>query len=482
MSFNFGDNSDDLWNEFNDPTTPWERKVEILYNLANLEARDGNWTYELELLRNAVDMAKTHNLKKQYFEYLNVFSARALHGKEDFNLALGAADEVLEALPGFQTEIDAMEWVSTAFCNRARALMALERFDEAIPALKAALDYAELIKDLPETAHTNLGLMRCYIEVERLDLARIHGNAAREIYRDRSQLASLCETDRLFARILLLEGNPVQAKDELKEVRALEQRMFSSSHAETKMILGLAYMELGQYERAEKLFDRIVDRAIQGWIKDLRLALKALGYLTIAFEAQGKIADAARIEQQRKALSSRVKGVDAKKTELALKEIQGLRKSGKFDLAKMKCQELQAEADKAGDIAMHWKAVCETAITLRNDRDYAGVLKLWDESTLNGLEYQDEVVIRFKNIVTHALQKCDRHEEALKLNKQVLDDSRTNLDSEQLGYALENAARVNKDLKNTKVANGYKEKTLVQYLSQGKNDRALELIEYFKKK
>jgi hypothetical protein len=131
---------------------------------------------------------------------------------------------------------------------------------------------------------------------------------------------------------------------------------------------------------------------------------------------------------------------------------------------------------------MHWKAVCETAITLRNDRDYAGVLKLWDESTLNGLEYQDEVVIRFKNIVTHALQKCDRHEEALKLNKQVLDDSRTNLDSEQLGYALENAARVNKDLKNTKVANGYKEKTLVQYLSQGKNDRALELIEYFKKK
>jgi len=258
--------------------------------------------------------------------------------------------------------------------------------------------------------------------------------------------------------------------------------MFSSSHAETKMILGLAYMELGQYERAEKLFDRIADRAIQGWIKDLRLALKALGYLTIAFEAQGKIADAARIEQQRKALSSRVQGVDAKKTELALKEIQGLRKSGKYDLAKMKCQELQAEADKAGDIAMHWKAVCETAITLRNDRDYAGVLKLWDESTLNGLEYQDEVVIRFKNIVTHALQKCDRHEEALKLNKQVLDDSRTNLDSEQLGYALENAARVNKDLKNTKVANGYKEKTLVQYLSQGKNDRALELIEYFKKK
>lgn len=482
MNFNFGDNSDDLWNEFNDSNTPWERKCELLFELARLESRGGSWKIELEFLRNAIDIAEKHDFKKKYFEYLNILSARALNGKEDFELALSAADEVLAALPGFQAEIDAMEWVSTAHCNRGRALMGLSRFDEAIPELKAGLDYAELINDLPETAHTNLGLMRCYIEVERLDLAKLHGSAAREIYRDRSQLSNLCETDRLLARILMLEGNPVRAKDQLREVRALEQRLFQASHPETKIFLGLVFMDLGQYERAEKLFDRVVSKSVQGWFIELRLAVKALGYLCIALEAQGKVAEAARAELERVALINRLPGERAKETEHTLKEIQGLRKSGKNDLAKIKCHEWLAEVDKTGDIQLHWTAVHETAITLRNDKDYLGVLDLWEAKSLNGLDFQDHIVISFKNIVTHALQKSGRYEEAIALNKQVLNDSRTSLDPVQRGYALENAARIHIDLDKTKVANKYKEQTLVQYLSQGMNDRALELIEYFKKR
>ena len=482
MSFNFGDNSDDLWNEFNEPNTPWERKCEILFELARLESRGGIWKLEHEYLRNAIEIAEKHDFKKKYFDYLNVLSARALNGKEDYKLALSAADEVIAALPGFQAEIDAMEWVSTAHCNRGRALMGLSRFDEAIPELKAGLDYAELINDLPETAHTNLVLMRCYIELERLDLAKLHGSAARDIYRDRSQLAQLCETDRLLARILMLEGNPVQAKDQLREVRALEQRLFQASHPETKIFLGLAFMELGQYERAEKLFDRVVSKSVQGWLIELRLAAKALTYLCIALEAQGKVAEAARAELERSALCNRLPGEQAKETEHTLKEIQGLRKSGKNDMAKVKCQQWLSEVDKAGDIQLHWTAVHETVITLRNDKDYAGVLGFWDSRPLDGLDHQDHIVISFKNIVTHALQKTSRYEEAIALNKQVLNDSRTNLDPVQRGYALENAARIHIDLDKTKAANKYKEQTLVQYLSQGLNDRALELIEYFKKK
>ena len=49
-------------------------------------------------------------------------------------------------------------------------------------------------------------------------------------------------------------------------------------------------------------------------------------------------------------------------------------------------------------------------------------------------------------------------------------------------YALENAARINKDLQNTRVANKFKEQSLENYIANGMNDRALELIEYFKKK
>jgi len=482
MSFNFDENADDLWIEFNNPKTPWETKVEILYKLAGLEARDGNWSLELTYLRNAVDMATEHNIRNLRFKYLNVLSSRAMYGKGDFDLALQAADEVLSALPGFNPDIDVMEWVGTAYCNKGRALMSLKRFDEAIPVLKAALDYAELIRDLPETAHTNLGLMRCYLEIGLYEEAKSYGTIARDIYQDRAQIASVCEVDRLFARINIIEGNLIRAKNSLKEVRALEQRLFHFSHPETKLFLGIAYLELGNLDRAETLFDQLFDKNLQPWVREFDIALQAAGYLSQVYYAQGKHEQVARVELQRLALSKRIPGAKVQENRTKLAEIRGLRQAGMIDLAKIASQDFLEEVNNNGDIELHWRVTLEQAFTLRDARDYEGILKLWDENSRAGLEYQDEVVIRLKNLVTHALQKMSRHTEALAINEQVLKDSRTKLDQEQQDYALENAARINQDLKNTKAANKFKEQTLVRYISQGKNDRALELIEYFKKK
>lgn len=482
MSFNFDENADDFWNEFNHSKTPWERKAEILFKIAGIEARDGNLPLELTYLRNAIDMAAAHDLREQRFKYLNVLSSRAMYGKSDYELALQAADEVLEALPGFNPEIDVMEWVGTAYCNKGRSLMGLKRFDEAIPALKAALDYAELIRDVPETAHTNLGLMRCYIEVQLLEEAKRYGSAARKIYQDRAQLASMCETDRLFARISILEGNPVRAKSELKEVRVLEQRLFHFSSPETKLFLGIAYLELDKFEKAEQLFDRLFDKNLQPWAKEFDIALQAAGYLSQALYAQGKHDEVARVELQRIALSKRMPGVTRKEKLIKLEESRGLRQAGKLDLAKRRLHDFLEEVNTDGDIELHWQGILEEAFICRAGKDYEGILKLWDENFNKTLEYQDQVVILLKNLVTHALQKLQRHTEALALNNEVLRDSRTLLDQDQHGYALENAARINKDLEKTRIANKFKEQTLEKYISQGKNDRALELIEYFKKK
>jgi tetratricopeptide (TPR) repeat protein len=482
MSFNFDDNSDDLWNEFNNPKTPWERKVDILYNLAGLEARENNTTQEIIYLRNAVDMAEAHNLREQRFKYLNILSSRAMHGKSDFNMALDAANEVLEALPGFNVEIDVMEWVGTAYCNKGRALMELKRFDEALPVLRAALDYAELINDLPETAHTNLGLMRCCIEVGDLEEAKKYGTVAKEIYQDRSQLYSVCEADRLFARINILEGNAIRAKNELSEIRALEQRMFHSSHWETKIYLGIAHMELGQFDRAERLFDKLFDRNLQPWSKDFSVALQAAEHLIKALRGQDKNEEAARVELQRTALAKRVPGAKADDLQRRQQEISELRANGLLDEAEMASLDFLAEANNAGLIEQRWLAICETALTLRKKKDYAGIVKIWDEQPREGLDYQDEIVIRFKNVVTHALRKEGRYEEALALNEEVRKDARTTQDFIQQTYALDNAARLNLDLHKTKAANKLKEQTLENYISRGMNDSALKLIEYFKKK
>ena len=97
MSFNFEDDAEDLWKEFNTSKTTWERRVDILFNLAGLEARDGNFHQETELLENAVELARTHNLREQLYKYLNVLSSRSMYGKQDYELSLKAANEVIDA-------------------------------------------------------------------------------------------------------------------------------------------------------------------------------------------------------------------------------------------------------------------------------------------------------------------------------------------------------------------------------------------------
>ena len=482
MSFNFEDDADDLWKEFNHSKTTWERRVDILFNLAGLEARDGNFHQETELLENAVELARTHNLREQLYKYLNVLSSRSMYGTQDYELSLKAANEVIDAFPGFNVEIDVMEWVGTAYCNKGRALMELKRYPEAAPALRAALDYAELINDLPETAHTNMGLMRCYIELDELDKAKAFGNAAKAIYQDRSQIMSVCEIDRLFAKINILEGNAIRAKEDLKEIRALEQRYFHASNWETKLLLGVAYLELGQFDRAEHLFDKIFSTNIQPWAKNFDVALEAAYYLIEALRGQGKHDEAARVEIQRTALSKRIPGAKVQEHKRTQEEIRNLRSIGKKDLAQIRSEQWLAEVNEAGDIELHWRAVCETILSLRDNKDYAAIAKLWDGTPRQGLNYQDEVVIRIKNVITHALQKVGRHQEALDLNEEVRYDARTEQDFLQKAYALENAARINKDLQNTRVANKFKEQSLENYIANGMNDRALELIEYFKKK
>jgi len=483
MSHNFGDNSEDLWNEFGNPKTPWDRKVDILANLAQLEAHQGHWSQEIKYLQNAIELAITHDLIVQRDKHLNILSARAMHGAGNYLLAVEAADQLISYYPEFPTEIRLFEEVGTAYTHKARALVELRRFAEALYAFKVALEFAQLINDKPETAHSNLGIMRCLIELNEPENAKAHGMAARSLYQENRQLFSVCETDRLFARIHILEGNYVKAKNILKEVRVLEQHQWHMSHPETKLYLGVAYYHLGQLDRAEGLLEKVMDQNIKPWQTEFNWALVAADFLVEVLKGQEKFAEAERIALTRKALASRIPGAEASdEDEYVQDEIDALIKAGKSDVAEVASMEWLDKINNEGDIAKRWKAISKAIKAFWEQKKYSEIADFWDQLPHQSLDYQDEVVIRIKNLVTHALQKVGRLEEAFELNREVREDSRIATDSIEQVYAKENAARVLKDLKRTKEANSFKEEAMREYIKMGFNERAISLMDYFKKK
>ena len=482
MSHNFGDNSEDLWNEFGNPKTPWDRKVEILVNLAQLEAHQGHWTQEIKYLQNAVDLAIAHDLIELRDKYLNVLSVRAMNGAGNYPLAVETAEQLIGYYPGLLTEIRLMEEVGTAYTNKARALVELRRFADAHYAYRVALEFAELLKDLPETAASNLGIMRCLIELGEPETAKQFGLVAKNLYQDHRQLFFVCEVDRLFARIHILEGNYVKAKNLLKEVRVLEQYQWHMSHPETKLYLGMAYHYLGQLDRAQSLLEKVIDQNIKPWQTEFNWALLAADFLIETLNSQEKFQEAERIALTKKALAKRLPGAEVSDDEQIQEEIDGLSKVGKHDLAEIASRDWLHKINNEGDISKRWIAISKTIGALWNQKKFNEVVELWDQISHDALNYQDEVVIRIKNFVTHALQKVGRLEEALKINQEVLQDRRTALDSVQHVYAKENAARVLKDMKKTREANSFKEEAMRDYIQMGFNQRAISLMDYFKKK
>jgi tetratricopeptide (TPR) repeat protein len=481
MNNNFGPGDGDFWDEFNDPNSSWERKAEILIELAMRAGSRGDFKRERTYLESARGIAAEHDLPKQLDRATGIMAHRAARVWEDPELTFAIADEVISQHPGLVPDDEVMEKINSLRCAKATAYMSQERWAEAAYEYKTVLEIALFTEDDMEAAHAHSNLTRIYLELDEVDKAKEHADAAKKIFQDNYQMAYQCNIDRQLARIAILSGNYARAKIELREIRAIEQRMFQSSHPETKMYLGMAYMGLGEYIKAEKLFAKLFDQNTKAWNFAFDYSLEVGALYVDSLQAQGKMAEANRVSFLLKAIQKKAPGAKSNDFGRREKEIKLLSQAGRFDEAEIVSRTLLDEASEAGDLRAHYVAVKAVIDTLWKKKDYEGVVVAWDELSPQALNYYDDLVIPVKNFVTHALLKVGRIEEAKELNLEVMNDFRLTQDQQQTNYANENAARIYKALKLYAKANQFKERSLQGYIELGDNARALEVMKYFGK-
>ena len=108
------------------------------------------------------------------------------------------------------------------------------------------------------------------------------------------------------------------------------------------------------------------------------------------------------------------------------------------------------------------------------------IVTLWDSLSHASLDFQDQIVIPLKNMVSHALYKVDRLEEASALNEAVLSDFRLAENIQEKAYAQENKARILKALKKNVQAKKWADSAIENNILIGNNDRALNILKNFK--
>lgn len=475
----FREDPDDLWAEYGNPSTPVERRVEILLKLASIEAHNNNYLKEISFLENAAELALSNGIKERYYRACTILAARHLRIWGDCEQAIEWADKVINAEPNLVLDAEIMGAVSLAYARKGAALLEQKRFAEAVHVFNTQISIADLFDDGPDLAYANTGLLRAYIELDDLEKAKEAGKIAKDLYQENSRLAEQMEVDRLFAKIALIEGNFVKAKTELKEVRALEQRLFGASDVETKILLGATYLALMNYPRAENLLRRSYDACVKPWSLDWNHAQEAGSYLIQCLTAQNNHQDASRIAVELKALARRTPGAEVQPTEELSREVDGLLQSGKPDMAAVVAENYLHQASEAGDIQARWDALQKLFLSHWECDNFTAMASLWDHISREGLNYQDQMVINLKNKITHALRKVGRVQEALNLNQEVLQDIRTAQNETELRYAKENSARIHKDLKHSREARAMKDELVKEYLTIGDSQRALGLIQYF---
>ena len=476
MNNPFSEDPDDLWNEYRQSKTSWERRVEILISIAGNAFYKSQYNEELKYLREAVELARSQNLVTSMLDAATRLLFRSLFLHKELTEPLAYMDEVLENYQGFHTDVEVIEALGSAYCAKGQALMAQKRFAEAVYAFGIVLEYAELVSDLPERAFVHANMARSHAELGNLEEAQKHNDAARELYLDNSQIWLNFEVDRTQSLILMAEGKFGKAIKLLKEVRILEQRMSGGSDMETKLFLAKAYIGISKYDKAAELLERIWKTGIKPWKVSYVEMLEVGKVYVECLVLQENYEYAQRIADECEALANRIPGHISTIEEEKLAEINVLRENGRHDLAEIQTHEYLEQANKSGDIAAHWRASHQVVVSLWHRDNFEEIVRLWETQAKPGLDYQDEVVLSVKNMVSHALNKVGRSEEALQLNDQVISDARLETQPMEKIYAHENRARILKVMKKNVEARKYKDLALAELLEAGDSERALKLI------
>lgn len=466
----------DLLNEFNDPNTSWVRKVNILYSLAYQASAKNDHDTELIYLESAREICIEHNLVTEGID-VRITMAKVLENHfERHQNALDVANEAEALLPQFT--LDAEENLNKANVAhiKNKTLMSLERYHEAFYQAKTYAEISLQVGSEPGMAYGYEMAAECLVEVEDFAEAAKYANLARDIYFENERPTDVCDCDRLVARAMIGQGLYRQAVKLLREVRAAEQLLKQKSNLSTKIYLAIAYGHIGEIDRAQKLFKRLMKEAFHSWDSNYKLGLIAAEAYSNLLNAQGDTQAAKVLWDQVQAVKDRLPSPNHSKDAAHMQEVDELIKKKQPEMALMSAGEFMVAKSEQGDISGYWKGVYATFRCHRELNDAEAIATLWDSISHAALEYQDDIVIQVKNIASHALYVMDRVEEAFQLNEEVLNDYRLGQNLQEKAYAHENKARFLKAQK--KRSSKWIDLAIEENLEAGNIERALKLSRF----
>jgi len=473
-------NEDELLIEFNDPNTSWERKAHILLSLAYKASSRGDIGDELTYLESALAITITHKLISLQVELRTTLARVMLNTQGNPKAALDYALEAQAMLPEFtldKTELDKKAALANVM---GKIMVAFDRYPEAVYQYKMQAEFNELLCVDRGVATGYEKAAECLIELGELDHAEELLEKARALYMEYAMPGDICDVDRLQARIMLGRGMAKPARNLLISVRNAERALNDGSKTETKLWLGIAFIATGESERAERYLQRVRKGAYKPWQREFRIAKLASEALAKLLTQLGRESEAKSILAQSEAVDSRLPklGPDEK----PFKEIDNLLDSNQPEAAIIAAGELVMQKCDEGDIAGRWKANFAAIRSYRQIEDSLAISTLWDTLAHPSLEFQDEVVIQLKNIVSHALYKVGRYDEALELNDQLLADYRLGQSIQEKAYAYENRYRFLKAQKKSLEAKKWIDSAIEKNMEAGNIDRALMLSKTFRTK
>lgn len=469
---------DELLSEFNDPNTPWGRKVHILFTLAYKANQKGELGQELTYLESALEIAKTHTLISEQVQLRTTLARVMLNTQGNPKLALEYAVEAEGMLPDFTIDPVELEQKSAVTQIKGKILMAFDRYSEAVFVYKTHVEINLLLQNDRLTAIGYEKLAICYVELAEYDEAMICIEKARDLYLEYAMPADVCDVDRIEARIMLAKNQPKAARDMLISVRDAERVLNDGSRSETKLWLGIAFIGTQEFERAERYLQRVRKGAYKPWQREFKIAFLASEALAKLLTQLGRDAEAKSIMAQARAVDSRLP--KANPDNRPFKEVDILLEHNQFDAALIAAGELEIQKCEEGDIAGRWLANFAKVRCYRAKEDSMAIVSLWDSLTHASLEFQDEIVVQMKNMVSHALYKVGRFDEALEINDQLLADYRLSQSIQEKAYAHENRFRFLKAQKKSLAAKKWMDSAIEKNLEAGNIDRALKLSKTFR--
>jgi tetratricopeptide (TPR) repeat protein len=463
----------EFWDEYNDPKTPWRRKIKILFTMAYRAHAKFEHKNEHDYLESALAIAKEHKLFPEVIE-LGITLTRVLLNTSDKPLeALDMANQTEALLPEFTVETEELEHKAELAQIKGKTLMALERYDEALHQWRMYTDISETLGKDAGVAYGYEFLALTLVELHELDQAKEYAGLAREIYLANSRPIDVCDVDRILARIMIEKGFPKSAVRALKGIRRAERLINNRSNTDTKLWLGVALANSEQYEQAEKLFRKIIQDSFRTWKTEFKKGLLAAKYLSFMLGEIGRTEERDELWESIREVESRLPNYSFKEDQERRQEISELLSNGYVDAALIAAGEFTVEKSDQGSIQGRWLGIYETLRCHREQNDAEAIVTVWDSVSHASLEYQDEIVIQLKNIVSHALFMCGRIEEALVLNTEVLNDYRAKQDLQEMAYAHENKGSILQAQK--KPAKKWFDLAIEENMEAGNIDRALKL-------